>query len=175
MAAAGDWTAYFVCSLRGTDAAPPIGYLAEALGCRGLVVMSEPHTEGLPGVRDGRYGSVQFELFGPDRTEWLNSVRAIATAYDGSRWVFQTAGTPRTSRSPTRTGLAGVRDRFTSEMLERYCKTLGVDVFDPSFYGPETVYFERKVVTAPDGLVLSLDQAQAWLEITPGMADDLPG
>ena len=68
-----------------------------------------------------------------------------------------------------------VRDRFTSAMLERYCQALGIAVFDPSFYGPDAVLVESTVPMAPDGMVMTLQQAQAWLEIVPGMADSLPG
>lgn len=171
----GDWTAYFDCSLRGTDAFPPMSFLAQELGCHGVSVMSQPHTVGLPGIRDGRYGSVQFEFFGPLPTDWLNSVRAIAVVFDGNRWVFQTTGTPQDFEEPDAYKSRRVRYRFTSEMLERYCKALGIHVFDATSYGPDSVFLESEVVTAPDGLVLSLEEVQAWLEIVPGMADDLPG
>lgn len=172
---AGDWTAYFDCSLRGTDAAPPMSFLARELGCRGVAVMSKPHTVGLPGIREGHYGAVQFQLFGPVQTDWLNYVRTISVTYDGSRWEFETSGTPQEFEDLDAYRARRVRERFTSEMLERYCKALGIHVFDPDFYGPDSVFFESNVVMAEGGLVLSLEEVQAWLEIVPGMADELPG
>lgn len=172
---AGRWTAYFDNSLRGTDASPVVGHLAEQLGCPGVVIDDQPHTVGLPGIRDGRYGSVQFELFGPLQTDWLNQVRAVAAAYDGDRWRFNAVGTVQPFEEVEAYGARRVRDRFTSEMLERYCKALGIEVFDPNFYGPEAVFFEVDVTVPKEGLVLSLADAQAWLEIIPGMADTLPG
>jgi hypothetical protein len=68
-----------------------------------------------------------------------------------------------------------MRDRLTSAMLERYCQALGIDVFDPSFYGPDAVLVESTVPMAPDGMVMTLQQVQDWLEIVPGMADNLSG
>lgn len=175
LVAAGDWTAYFDGSLRGTDAAPPISYLARELGCRGVAIMSQPHTEGVPGIRNGRYGAVQFQLVGPVQTDWLNYVRTISVTHDGSRWSFDASGSPQDFEDLEAYRSRRIRDRFTSEMLERYCKALGIEVFDPEFYGPESEFLESNVVMAADGLVLSLDEAQAWLEIVPGMAENLPG
>ena len=172
---AGQWTAYFDCSLRGTDAAPPISYLARQLRCRGVAITSQPHTEGMPGIRDGRYGAVQFQLFGPAQTDWLNYVRTLSVTYDGSRWEFDASGIPQEFEEPDAYRSRRVRDRFTSEMLERYCKALGIDAFDPAFYGPDSFFLESDVVMAEGGLVLSLEEVRAWLEIVPGMADDLAG
>jgi hypothetical protein len=72
-------------------------------------------------------------------------------------------------------GARRVRDRFTSEMAERYCKSLGLDVFNADAYGPDAVSFESSVTMPRDGAVMTLAEAQQWLEITPGMARDLPG
>ena len=66
-----------------------------------------------------------------------------------------------------------VRDRFTSAMLERYCQSLGIDVFKPSAYGPSGVLIESPVSLPSNGNVMSLLEAQAWLEIVPGAADDI--
>jgi hypothetical protein len=134
-----------------------------------------PHTAGLKGVRRGRYGGVQFELFGPERTDFLNYVRTISIAYDGSRWEFGATGEVQPFEELEAYQARRVRDRFMSEMLERYCRALGLEVFDPGTYGPEAVLFESSVVVPADGLVLTLEQAQEWLEITPGMAAALPG
>jgi hypothetical protein len=53
---AGNWTAYFDCLLRGTDAVSTIGYLTRALGCRGLAIATQPHTIGVSGIARGRAG-----------------------------------------------------------------------------------------------------------------------
>jgi hypothetical protein len=175
VAAGPRWTAYFDCGLRGTDAVSAIGYLSRTLQCQGLAVRCCPHTADDPGVRPGRMGAVQFELFGPLKTGFLNYVRTVSSSFDGSRWVFNATGTEQAFEEPEAYRVRRVRDRFTSERLERYCRALGIEVFDPAFYGPAAVLLESAVPPAPDGYVMSLQQAQEWLGIVPGMADGLLG
>lgn len=162
------WTAYFDCSLRGTDAVSAVGHLSRALQCQGVAVEVVPHRVGVPGVRDGRMGAVQFELFGPLSTEFLNYVRTVSVVFDDGRWHFNTSGTEQAFEETDAYRARRIRDRFTSEVLERYCQALGIDVFDASSYGPDALLFESDVPMAPDGAVMALTEVQEWLEITPG-------
>jgi hypothetical protein len=170
----GEWTAYFDCGLHGTDAVAPVGYLARADGCDGLAIRSRPSTASLPGVKDGRLGGVQFELFGPTRTEFLNYVRTVSLIFD-SHWEFDVGGTPQSFEETEAYHARRVRDRFNSQMLERYCQALGVDVFNPDAYGPGAVLVTSRLVGEPRGPVLSLAEAQVYLGIVPGEADRFPG
>jgi len=165
------WTAYFDNSLRGTDAVSAIGYLSTRLLCQGLAIDVVPHTAGASGVRHGRMGAVQFELYGPLQTEFLNYVRTVSVVFDGDRWRFTATGTEQPFEETEAYQARRVRDRFTSEMLERYCRALGIEVFDPRSYGPEAVFVESAVPMAPDGLVMTLQEVQEWLEIAPGQFD----
>jgi hypothetical protein len=169
------WTAYFDCSLRGTDAVSTVGYLSRKVGCQGLAITTVPHTVGLTGVMNGQMGSVQFEMFGPLQTEFLNYVRTIALSYDGSRWVFEADGTEQWFEDLDAYKARRVRDRFTTEMLERYCKALDLDVFAPGTYGPRAVLVRTRVEVPKDGYVMTLDEVQRWLEIVPGQVDQLVG
>ncbi len=171
----GGWTAYFDCSLQGTDAVSAIGHLSQAAGCQGLAIRVHPHTAGLPGLRHGGYGSMQFALFGPLRTDFLNYVRTVNADFDGSRWVFGAHGTPQWFEETGTYQAPRVRDRFTSAMLERYCQALGLDVFNSHDYGPRAILVRSHAAVPPNGMVLSLADVQRWLEIIPGIADELPG
>ncbi len=173
--ASDGWIAYFDCSLRGTDAVSTVGYLSGEIGCQGLAIRAVPHTLARRGAGEGRYGSVQFEMFGPLRTEFLNYVRTVSASHDGSRWVFTVSGTEQWFEEPDAYRARRVRDRFTSEMLERYCKALDLDVFDPARYGPRSVLVRSDVPVPAGGYVMSLEQVQRWLGIVPGVADTLPG
>lgn len=173
--ASDGWTAYFDCSLRGTDAVSAIGYLTRKAACQGLAVETVPHTAGTPGVKNGRYGSVQFQMFGPLKTHFINYVRTIAVAFDGSRWVFSANGTEQWFEKTEAYHSRRVRDRLTSEMLGCYCKALDLDVFNADAYGPRSILVESEVKMPSDAPVLSLTEVQRWLEIVPGMADALPG
>jgi hypothetical protein len=175
MEASRGWTAYFDCLLQGTDAVSAIGYLSQAAGCQGLAIRVHPHTVGMPGFRHGRYGSVQFDLFGPLRTDFLNYVRTINVDFDGGRWVFGANGTPQWFEETDAYRARRIRDRFTSGMLERYCQALGLDAFNPHAYGPRATLVHSDVVMPLDNMVLSLAEAQQWLEIIPGIADELQG
>lgn len=173
LVAVGEWTAYFDCLLDGTDAITAVGALASKLQCQGVAIETVPHTIGLPGTKVGRQGAVQFTLFGPIRTDFLNHVRTVSVVYDGG-WHFNADGTVQDFEEVDVYRSRRVGDRFTSDMLERYCAALGFAVFDPAAYGPESVLIESRVPMAPDGLVINLDRAQDRLGITPGVAATLP-
>jgi hypothetical protein len=140
-----------------------------------LAIGVVPHTIGLPGVRQGRAGAVQFELFGPLPTQFLNYVRSVSVAFDGKRWVFNASGIEQAFEETEAYQARRVRDRFTSDMLERYCRALGLDVFNDDLYGPEAVFFESMMPMPAEGIVMTLAETQEWLEIAPGAARSLPG
>jgi hypothetical protein len=171
--ASGGWTAYFDCSLRGTDAVSAIGYLTEAANCQGLAIRCVPHTAGQPGLKHGRMGSVQFEMLGPFKTDFLNYIRTVSASFDGN-WVFDVFGTPQDFEELDAYRAPRARDRFTSEMLERYCKALGLDVFNPQAYGPRAVLVRSEVEVPPNGKVMTLHEVQRWLEIVPEVPAKLP-
>jgi hypothetical protein len=167
------WTAYFDCSLRGTDAPTAVGYLTVAMAVSGIVVETVPHQVGRADVPD-RLGSCQFQLFGPTYGPFLNYVRTVALVNDGHRWIFEATGKSQWYEETERYRAKRVRDRFNSEMLRRYCQALGVQAFAGSAYGPRAV-LTTSDTGEPAGLVLTLEQARAWLGIRPGTVQDLPG
>lgn len=169
LVAAGRWTAFFDNSLSGTDAESVVSVLTRRLKCQGVAISVRPHTYK-SGGRNGRMGAVQFELFGS-----VASVRAVAVVFDGGRWRFVATGTEQSFEEAGAYESRTVRDRFTSEMLGRYCRALGVDVFEPNAYGPEAVFFESSVVMPADIQVMTLREAQDFWGIAPGEADCLPG
>ncbi len=128
------WTGYVENTRRGTDAASAMGYMAEALGCRGMRVVAVPQT-----LRQdkGRYGAVIFELYGPKQTHWLNYLRTIYAANDGGRWVFGQSGEPLPFEKVEQYQARKVRERFTFEMLKEYLRHLGLSPFEEDFYLPE--------------------------------------
>jgi hypothetical protein len=122
----------------------------------------------------GRTGIVQFELLGPAPSTFLNFIRGVTVAYDG-KWMFSAAGPIQPFEEPDAYAARRIRDRFTSEMLERYCLALGIDIFDGAAYGPKAVLVTSQVVMAKGYLSKSLAEAQRWFGITPGMTGTLPG
>ena len=169
------WTAFFDCSLTGTDANAAVGQLCLRLGCTGVAITAVPHTLGTGLETQGRYGAVQMTLYGPLKTDWLNQVRCISVAHDGNRWRFDADGTEQDFETPSAYTRRKIRDRFTTDMLAEYCAALGIEPFDEAFYGPSGVLVTSDAPTAPDGKILRLAEAQAWFGIRPGANEHVPG
>ncbi len=130
------WTAYIENGWTGTDAASPMGYMAERLSIRGLRVVAVPHTLRKDG--GGRYGAVMLDVFGPRQPgKSLNYVRSIYASNDGGRWVFGHSGEPFPFEQVELYQARRVRDRFTFEMLKDYLRHLGLAPFEEDFYLPE--------------------------------------
>nr|CTQ95903.1 hypothetical protein [Kibdelosporangium sp. MJ126-NF4] len=66
-----------------------------------------------------------------------------------SRWVFETSGTPLPFEETENYTKRMIRDRFTADMLERYCQALGIDVFNLEAYGSDGVLVQSRVVIPP--------------------------
>ena len=59
--------------------------------------------------------------------------RAIA-AHKESRWEFSANGEPLPFEETEQYQAKRIKDRLTFEMVERYCRHLGIELFDPEFY-----------------------------------------
>jgi hypothetical protein len=130
----GAWTGYIENAYRGTDAASAMAYMARTLGCRGLRVVTVPHTYR---NRKGRYGAVMLEVYGPHQTASINTVRVVSSSNDGGHWVFDEFGEPFPFEKVEQYQARRVRDRFTFDMLKEYLSHLGLSPFEERFYLPE--------------------------------------
>ncbi|MET8147896.1 hypothetical protein ACIBSW_25085 [Actinoplanes sp. NPDC049668] len=170
-----DWTAYFDCGADGTDGVSFVGHLTRTLKCRGVIVSSIPHTFGTKLEQPGRLGAVQFELLGPEDTEFLNYVRTISVTHDGSRWQFEAGGTIQDFEDISHYSARRIKDRFTSDVLNQYCQALGLSPFDPVFYGAKGSLVEVEIVLSADALSLSLERAQQRIGVKPGISSRVNG
>jgi hypothetical protein len=166
VATRSNWTAYFDCSARGTDTTGAVPYLCRLLSCRGVTVDVIPHTPR--STPDGRLGSMQFGLLGPTHTI-LNNIRSVAAVHNGDRWEFVAVGEPQPYEELDRYRARRIQDRLTPEMIERYCRALGIEAFDPAFYRPEAVLVRSDAVPT-EYPTMSLQEAQQWLGILTGPA-----
>lgn len=128
------WTAYVENGWGGTDAASAMPYMARTLGCRALRVVAVPNTFQ---KNKGRYGAVMLEVYGPHRTDWINTVRAVSALNDGGTWVFDQLGQPFPFEKVEQYQARRVKDRFTFDMLKEYLGHLGLSPFEADFYLPE--------------------------------------
>lgn len=141
--AGGRWTALFDCGVRGGDPVASVGHLSRSMGVQGVVVVCV--AEGAVRGQAAR----QLQLFGPLPTDFLNYVRTISVVQDGSRWRFDAHGVVQDFEEVEAYVARRVEDRLTPEMLQRYCRALGLEPFAPDFYaGPS------RLVTNPSAPVV---------------------
>jgi hypothetical protein len=151
------WTAYFDNGWRGTDAFPPMSFLARELGCRALRVVA-------------RSDAALLELYGPRDTSWLNVERAVGAVHDGDRWSFVDQGPRLAFEHETRYDARRIRDRFTLALLEEYAGRLGVRPLDDSFYSAPAFVLERRRAPFRDQREYSLEEARSADAIPPPLA-----
>jgi hypothetical protein len=121
-------TAYFDGFVNGGDPFPPVSYLAMRLGSHGVTVTSQP---------DSRYcwGANKLELYGPRNTGWLNLIWCVSAVNDGGRWVWRHFGEELPFEETDAYRCRRVKDRFTPDMLRRYCHALEIPL-EVDAYGP---------------------------------------
>jgi hypothetical protein len=134
------WSAYFDNGGLGTDAIGPMSVLAQRLKCRSLKISATVDTLGTKSLYDktrrGEYGGSSFQLFGPEAIAHSNSLRAIYAVNDGGRWVFEQSGAPLPFEEPEHYKARRKKDRLPFELLDKYCRVLGIRPFDEDFYLP---------------------------------------
>lgn len=117
----GGWTLVLNNGPLGTDVGVLPSLAAREWGCVAVrAVCVEDDGPGFP----ARILSV----FGPDGTPPLLSVRSIAAANDGGRWVFETSGEPLPFERMVEYDRRRKTDRFTSGLLYEYLRQLHVPI-----------------------------------------------
>lgn len=156
------WSAIFANGLRVNDIFSPVSYLPQVLKCRGLNVVRVPDRSEI-GAKDALqiYGAVTFSLFGPEKTDWLNEIRHVGVANDDG-WEFAATGEIQPYEETENYSKRKVVDRFTAEMLERYCAALDIRLFDEDFYGGACLGLHMKTA-APSGPAMSLAETRSHL------------
>lgn len=159
------WSAIFSNGLRGNDVTSPISYLPKLLKCRGLEVTSVPdRSKGYPKDTLRIYGNVKFALYGPNETDWLNRIRYISVSNDVSGWEFTATGEVQPYEQTENYRKRSIVDRFTPEMLESYCAALGIELFNPAFYGDQCLAVHT-VRAESGGQAMSIAEARLHVHI----------
>ena len=152
------WTAYVDCGARGGDPVSTLGHLAKSQRTRAVLVTHVPHTFDRR-TGSGRYGSTQLQVLGPEASDVLGYVRVISAAEDGGRWVFHAMGPPFDFEDVHRYEERRIRDRFTLDMLVRYCAELGLKPFELGFYPGPSALVTSPVRVPDDAYRMTLAQA----------------
>jgi hypothetical protein len=122
------WTAYFV--LKEMPDMSVADYYAKALNARiVIIVFIEPN-------RYTPHGSFQFvyQAFSPSGQP---TNRSVSVHQETKVWEFKQWGDPLPFEEIGAYSAKLKRDRLNIDMIERYCRHLGIELFDPEFYcGP---------------------------------------
>jgi hypothetical protein len=116
--------------------------IARSAQCRGLTVTCSGNACRNPDKTIFvDYDYIVFDYIDTDE----NDNRAIWLAREDNRWLFETYGKPLPFEQVDKYKEKRTRDRFTPDMLEQYCSSLGIQLLDPGFYGPHGIILEFKM------------------------------
>lgn len=117
-----DWIAVLNDAKLGTDMGMIPSLAARELGCRAIRATA---IEGC----DDRFGATILEVFEPEADLPLCHRRTVCAANDGGTWTFSESGVPFSFEDVAAYRRKKIQDRFTSDMLHRYLRELGVPEF----------------------------------------------
>lgn len=165
VATSSEWTAVFDNGWQGGDAAG-LSSTALDLRCQAMRVVAVSDIKVQGTFR--RYGARIFELYGAERTEFLNYVRTISVANDGGRWRMDQSGEPLPGEDPSWFSARQVKDRFREEHLALLLRSFGIEAFDQAFYRRDALLIERHGPTAPGYREYQLAEIQSqWVSSSP--------
>lgn len=104
--------------------------ICNELHCGAVIVTCIPDSK----VADG---SIQFQVLDSDSCGRVQFRRTVYVTNESGRWVFGAYGEPLPFEIENTYSDRKIRNRFTSDMLDKYCEAMGIRLFDPEFYGPE--------------------------------------
>jgi hypothetical protein len=160
------WTAIFANGLRVSDVTSPTSYLPTILNCRGLHVGHQPDfskSKRKDLIR--KWGSMLFTLYGPTDTDSLNRIRHLHVSNDVGGWTFDEGGEPQPFEEAEAYKKPRIRDRFTFEMLQQYCKALGIELHQADFYGPRSCAVRTTGQKHRGDLAMSIVEARSHLDL----------
>jgi len=161
-----NWTGIFSNGLRVNDVSSPVGHLSALLQCKGLTVSSVPdRSEHTDGGSMRIYGATKFTLYGPQKTDWLNRVRHVSVTNDVSGWEFVAEGEVQPYEQVDNYSKRSLVERFTTEMLESYCRAIGIELFDDTFYGGQSLLAHVTNRLGRRGPIMSISEARSHLYI----------
>ena len=163
---ASRWTAIFANGLRVNDVCSPVSYLPTILKCRGLEVGHAPDLSHMPrkdAIR--KWGHTLFALNGPEQTDWLNRIRYVHVWNDAGGGEFSAEGEVQPFEELGNYEKTKIKDRFSAEMLVRYCRALDIELNDADFYGPGHCAVRIAGRKASGNPCMSIAEARSHLDL----------
>lgn len=136
------------------------------LNCRGLEVGYTPDLSKSTRKDSIRmWGSTLFTLYGPTKTDWLNRIRHLHVSNDVDGWTFDQGGEVQPFEEAEAYTKRRVQDRLTFEMLELYCKALGIELNQDDFYGSKSCSVRTTGQKQPGDMAMSIAEARSHLDL----------
>jgi hypothetical protein len=130
-----------------------------------------PHTlDQETGTKTGLYGAIQFELFAPHPTAFLNYERTVSTAFEAGKWRFDANGSVQDFEDTSQYHNRRILDRFSLQTLKKYCTSVGIQVDSPDFYRGSATLVWTEDPLPKDALSLTLTEARARMGFSPPKA-----
>lgn len=109
--------------------------------------------------------STLFALYGPSNTDWLNRIRYLSVSNDVRGWSFSESGDVQPYEEPDAYKQRRIQERFTIQMLERYCRALGVELNHVKFYGRRSCAVRTTGQKHRGDLLMSIAEANSHLDL----------
>jgi hypothetical protein len=138
----GGRIAIFSNHFKGGDGSSDANYLARHFERQRVrVVMVKDNIKGA-----GTTGSTQFDWkdYGTTTDHWVGHKFRGVAAHKESRWEWDEGGDPFPWEETETYKEKRIKDRLTPDMVERYCKHLGIDLFDPDYYSGRAIIVRLK-------------------------------
>ena len=113
--------------------------------------------------RAGAYGARVVEFRTPENPYNQEPTFGVQVVNDAGRWCFYRFGEKRDFEDEKAYKAWRKPDRFTPEMLVKYCRELGIPVYDRDWYGNKWIVIERILRPGEEGM--SYRQAAVKLRI----------
>jgi len=155
-------TGLFENSLAPSGIELPTWYAAEELGVSGWFVCNIPNTISRDHM-SGAYGARVVEFRTPENAYNQEPTFGVQVVNDAGRWCFYRFGEKRDFEDDKAYKAWRKPDRFTPEMLVKYCWELGIPVYYRDWYGNKWIVVERILRPGEEGI--SYRQAAVKLRI----------
>jgi len=129
----------------------PTWNAAEDLGVSGYYVCRVPNTISRDQI-SGAYGGRKLEFRTPETPFNQEPKFGIHLINDAGRWYFYRYGEKRSFEDEQAYKVFRKRDRFTVEMLVKYCRELGIPVYDKAWYSNKCIIIERNLRPNEQGI-----------------------
>ena len=147
------WVAFFDNGHMGTDRTAP------------EVLSKMLNTECVYVVCDADTGETLLDIYGKNSSAETDLIRSIAVIKEGG-WKFYQYGTPLPFEDLEKYKARLIKNRFNLSMLNDYLKKFSIDIFNETFYCPDTAMLLSKSGPKFEATVeLTLQQAQRFFHL----------